>query len=155
MKASKILVLAVAASAIAAFVVFDLGRFLSLEALRQSQDALAAQYAANPWGLRAAYFALYVLVASLSLPGAVILTLAGGGVFGLGWGLLLVSFASSLGATVSFLAARFVLRDMVQARFGARLADINQGVARDGALYLFSLRLIPVVPFFVDRKSVV
>ncbi|ARV18694.1 Mercuric reductase [Curvibacter sp. AEP1-3] len=149
MKASKILVLAVAASAIAAFVVFDLGRFLSLEALRQSQDALAAQYAANPWGLRAAYFALYVLVASLSLPGAVILTLAGGGVFGLGWGLLLVSFASSLGATVSFLAARFVLRDMVQARFGARLADINQGVARDGALYLFSLRLIPVVPFFV------
>ncbi|WNO04694.1 FAD-dependent oxidoreductase [Rhodoferax mekongensis] len=149
MKASKILVLAVAASAIATFVVFDLGRFLSLEALRQSQDALAAQYAANPWGLRAAYFALYVLVASLSLPGAVILTLAGGGVFGLGWGLLLVSFASSLGATVSFLAARFVLRDMVQARFGARLADINQGVARDGALYLFSLRLIPVVPFFV------
>jgi len=149
MKASKILVLAVAASVIAAFVVFDLGRFLSLEALRQSQDALAAQYAANPWGLRAAYFALYVLVASLSLPGAVILTLAGGGVFGLGWGLLLVSFASSLGATVSFLAARFVLRDMVQARFGARLADINQGVARDGALYLFSLRLIPVVPFFV------
>lgn len=149
MKASKILVLAVAASAIAAFVVFDLGRFLSLEALRQSQDALAAQYAANPWGLRAAYFALYVLVASLSLPGAVILTLAGGGVFGLGWGLLLVSFASSLGATVSFLAARFVLRDVVQARFGARLADINQGVARDGALYLFSLRLIPVVPFFV------
>lgn len=149
MKASKILVLAVAASAIAAFVVFGLGRFLSLEGLRQSQDALAARYAANPWGLRAAYFALYVLVASLSLPGAVILTLAGGGVFGLGWGLLLVSFASSLGATVSFLAARFVLRDVVQARFGARLADINQGVARDGALYLFSLRLIPVVPFFV------
>ena len=149
MKASKILVLAVAASAIAAFVAFDLGRFLSLEALRQSQDALAAQYAANPWGLRAAYFALYVLVASLSLPGAVILTLAGGGVFGLGWGLLLVSVASSIGATVSFLAARFVLRDMVQARFGTRLADIDQGVTRDGALYLFSLRLIPVVPFFV------
>ncbi|NBW49800.1 MAG: pyridine nucleotide-disulfide oxidoreductase [Betaproteobacteria bacterium] len=149
MKASKFLVLAVVASGIAAFVALDLGRFLSLEALRQSQDALAAHYAANPWGLRAAYFALYVLVASLSLPGAVILTLAGGGVFGLGWGLLLVSFASSIGATVSFLAARFVLRDMVQARFGARLADINQGVARDGALYLFSLRLIPVVPFFV------
>ncbi|TAF80692.1 MAG: pyridine nucleotide-disulfide oxidoreductase, partial [Curvibacter sp.] len=149
MKASKLLVLAIAAFAIAAFVMLDLGRFLSLDALRQSQDALAAQYAANPWALRAAYFAIYVVVASLSLPGAVILTLAGGGVFGLGWGLLLVSFASSIGATVSFLAARFVLRDVVQARFGARLADINQGVARDGALYLFSLRLIPVVPFFV------
>ena len=149
MKASKLLVLAIAAFAIAAFVMLDLGSFLSLDALRQSQDALAAQYAANPWALRAAYFAIYVVVASLSLPGAVILTLAGGGVFGLGWGLLLVSFASSIGATVSFLAARFVLRDVVQARFGARLADINQGVARDGALYLFSLRLIPVVPFFV------
>ncbi|CAM8625455.1 Lpd Pyruvate/2-oxoglutarate dehydrogenase complex, dihydrolipoamide dehydrogenase (E3) component, and related enzymes [Comamonadaceae bacterium] len=149
MKASKLLVLAIAAFAIAAFVMLDLGRFLSLDALRQSQDALAAQYAANPWALRAAYFAIYVVVASLSLPGAVILTLAGGGVFGLGWGLLLVSFASSIGATVSFLAARFVLRDVVQARFGARLADINQGVVRDGALYLFSLRLIPVVPFFV------
>ncbi len=149
MKASKLLVLAIAAFAIAAFVMLDLGRFLSLDALRQSQDALAAQYATNPWALRAAYFAIYVVVASLSLPGAVILTLAGGGVFGLGWGLLLVSFASSIGATVSFLAARFVLRDVVQARFGARLADINQGVVRDGALYLFSLRLIPVVPFFV------
>ena len=91
--------------------------------------------------VRGIYFAVYVAVASLSLPGAAILTLAGGGVFGLGWGLLLVSFASTLGATVSFLAARFVLRDAVQARFGERLAGINQGVARDGALYLFSLRL--------------
>nr|WP_315465144.1 FAD-dependent oxidoreductase [uncultured Rhodoferax sp.] len=149
MKASKWLVLGVVALAISAFFALDLQRFLSLEVLRQSQDALAAHYAAKPWTLRAAYFSIYVLVTSLSLPGAVILTLAGGGVFGLGWGLLLVSFASSIGATVSFLAARFVLRDMVQARFGARLADINQGVARDGALYLFSLRLIPVVPFFV------
>ena len=136
-------------AAIAAFFALDLGRFFSLDYLKTSQGQLAALYAEHPWATRGAYFVLYVLVASLSLPGAAILTLAGGGVFGLGWGLLLVSFASSIGATVSFLAARFVLRDGVQARFGARLADINQGIARDGALYLFSLRLIPVVPFFV------
>ncbi|CAM8640131.1 Lpd Pyruvate/2-oxoglutarate dehydrogenase complex, dihydrolipoamide dehydrogenase (E3) component, and related enzymes [Comamonadaceae bacterium] len=149
MKASKLLVLALIGLAIASFVVLDLGRYLSLDALRQSQASLASAYAENPWSLRAGFFAVYVAVASLSLPGAAILTLAGGGVFGLGWGLLLVSFASSVGATVSFLAARFVLRDAVQARFGNRLTEINQGIARDGALYLFSLRLIPVVPFFV------
>lgn len=149
MKASKLLVLALIGLAIASFVVLDLGRYLSLDALRQSQASLASAYAENPWSLRAGFFAVYVAVASLSLPGAAILTLAGGGVFGLGWGLLLVSFASSVGATVSFLAARFVLRDAVQARFGSRLTEINQGIARDGALYLFSLRLIPVVPFFV------
>ncbi|NBX22448.1 MAG: pyridine nucleotide-disulfide oxidoreductase, partial [Betaproteobacteria bacterium] len=149
MKASKWLVLGLMALAIAAFVALDLGRFLSLEALRQSQASLTQSYSENPWTLRALFFLVYLTVASLSLPGAAILTLAGGGVFGLGWGLLLVSFASSVGATVSFLAARFVFRDAVQARFSARLKDINQGVARDGALYLFSLRLIPVVPFFV------
>ena len=149
MKLSKILVLAAVLAAIAAFFVLDLGRFFSLDYLKTSQSQLAALYAEHPWSARGAYFVLYVAVASLSLPGAAILTLAGGGIFGLGWGLLLVSFASSIGATVSFLVARFVLRDSVQAKFGARLADINKGIARDGALYLFSLRLIPVVPFFV------
>ena len=149
MKLSKILVLAAALAAVATFFALDLGRFLSLDYLKTSQNQLAALYAEHPWAMRGAYFAVYVVVTSLSLPGAAILTLAGGGVFGLGWGLLLVSFASSMGATVSFLAARFVLRDSVQAKFGARLVDINKGIARDGALYLFSLRLIPVVPFFV------
>jgi pyruvate/2-oxoglutarate dehydrogenase complex dihydrolipoamide dehydrogenase (E3) component/uncharacterized membrane protein YdjX (TVP38/TMEM64 family) len=149
MKASKLLVLTLIGLAIASFVVLDLGRYLSLDALRLSQASLASAYAENPWSMRAGFFAVYVAVASLSLPGAAILPRAGGGVFGLGWGLLLVSFASSVGATVSFLAARFVLRDAVQARFGSRLTEINQGIARDGALYLFSLRLIPVVPFFV------
>ncbi len=149
MTRSRLLVLGALALALAGFVALDLGRFVSLAYLQASQSSLAALYAQAPWTVRGIYFALYVAVASLSLPGAAILTLAGGGVFGLGWGLLLVSFASTLGATVSFLAARFVLRDAVQARFGERLAGINQGVARDGALYLFSLRLIPVVPFFV------
>ncbi|MSQ76403.1 MAG: pyridine nucleotide-disulfide oxidoreductase [Rhodoferax sp.] len=149
MTRSRLLVLGALALALASFVALDLGRFVSLTYLQASQAGLAELYAQAPWAVRGAYFALYVAVASLSLPGAAILTLAGGGVFGLGWGLLLVSFASTLGATASFLAARFVLRDAVQARFGERLAGINQGVARDGALYLFSLRLIPVVPFFV------
>jgi len=149
MKLSKVLLLAAVALAIAAFVLLDLGRFLRLDYLQSSQAAFAALYAEHPWAVRAAYFGIYVAVAGLSLPGAAIVTLAGGGIFGLGWGLLLVSFASSVGATLSFLAARFVLRDAVQARFGKRLADINQGVEREGALYLFSLRLIPVVPFFV------
>jgi pyruvate/2-oxoglutarate dehydrogenase complex dihydrolipoamide dehydrogenase (E3) component/uncharacterized membrane protein YdjX (TVP38/TMEM64 family) len=149
MKRAQLLLLLVFAALVAAFFLLNLGQYLSLSTLKGSQLALTDAYAHHPWTVRAAYFAVYVAVASLSLPGVAILTLAGGGVLGFGWGLLLVSFASSIGATVSFLSARFVLRDSVQARFGARLADINQGLERDGALYLFSLRLIPVVPFFV------
>jgi hypothetical protein len=137
------------AAAIAVFFALDLGRFLSLDYLRNSQAAFADLYAERPWAVRLGYFAVYVATTAFSLPGAVILTLAGGGIFGLGWGLLLVSFASSAGATLAFLAARFVLRDWVQARMGNRLDEINKGIAREGALYLFSLRLIPVVPFFV------
>jgi uncharacterized membrane protein YdjX (TVP38/TMEM64 family) len=90
-----------------------------------------------------------VAVTALSLPGATIVTLAGGAMFGLGWGLLLVSFASSIGATLAFLTARFLLRDSVQSRFGQRLADMDRGIQKDGAFYLFTLRLVPVVPFFV------
>ena len=149
MKLSKALLLAGIGMAVVLFFALDLGRFLSLAYLKESQASFAALYAQSPWFVRGAYFAVYVAVASLSLPGAAILTLAGGGVLGLGWGLLLVSFASTLGATVSFLMARFVLQASVQARFGNRLAEINRGVKRDGPLYLFSLRLIPVVPFFV------
>jgi pyruvate/2-oxoglutarate dehydrogenase complex dihydrolipoamide dehydrogenase (E3) component/uncharacterized membrane protein YdjX (TVP38/TMEM64 family) len=97
----------------------------------------------------AVYFGVYVLATALSIPGAVIITLGGGAVFGLWQGLLLVSFASTLGATLAFLASRFVLREWVEARFGQRLADINDGVDKEGAFYLFTLRLIPVVPFFL------
>ncbi|MEI6759395.1 MAG: FAD-dependent oxidoreductase [Betaproteobacteria bacterium] len=154
MTRSRLLVLGAVLLGVTSFVALDLGRFFSLAYLQTSQAGLSALYAEAPWTVRGVFFALYVAVASLSLPGAAILTLAGGGIFGLGWGLLLVSFASTLGATVSFLAARFVLRDAVQARFGERLAGINQGLARDGALYLFSLRLIPVVPFFVINLAI-
>ncbi|MFP8779026.1 FAD-dependent oxidoreductase [Hydrogenophaga sp. RWCD_12] len=134
---------------IAAFFALDFGRFFSLDFLRASQASLAALREQQPLLLAAGFFLVYVAVTALSLPGATIVTLAGGAIFGLGWGLLLVSFASSIGATLAFLTARFLLRDSVQARFGQRLADIDQGIRKDGAFYLFSLRLIPVVPFFV------
>ena len=149
MKKSKLILLLLLAALAVAFFALDLGRFLNLAYLRESQTSFAQLYAESPWVVRGTYFAVYVAVAALSLPGAALLTLAGGAIFGLGWGLLIVSFASAIGATLSFWMARFVLRDMVQARFGKRLAEIDRGVQRDGALYLFSLRLIPVVPFFV------
>jgi pyruvate/2-oxoglutarate dehydrogenase complex dihydrolipoamide dehydrogenase (E3) component/uncharacterized membrane protein YdjX (TVP38/TMEM64 family) len=149
MKITKVLLLLAVLAALGTFVALDWGRFLSLDYLQQSQARFAALYAEQPLGVAAVYFAVYVLATALSIPGAVMLTLVGGAIFGLGWGLLLISFASSLGATLAFLTARFVLRDSIEARFGQRLADINQGIQRDGALYLFSLRLVPLVPFFV------
>ena len=132
-----------------AFIALDLGRYLSFEQLQASQARFAQLHAEQPFTVAAVYFVVYVLVTALSVPGAVILTLAGGAVFGLWQGLLLVSFASSIGATLAFLASRFVLRDWVEARLGQRLADINAGVDKEGGFYLFSLRLIPVVPFFL------
>ena len=149
MKKSKIVLLLLVAALAISFFALDLGRFLNLAYLRESQADFAQLYAQSPWLVRGTYFVVYVAVATLSLPGAALLTLAGGGIFGLGWGLLLVSFASTVGATLAFWMARFVLRDTVQARFGTRLAEIDRGVQRDGALYLLSLRLIPLVPFFV------
>lgn len=149
MNTKKIALLLVLAAAVGAFVALDLGRYLSLDYLKQSQAAFAELYAREPLTVGLGYFAVYVAATALSLPGATIITLAGGAVFGLVWGTVIVSFASSLGATLAFLVSRFVLRDSVQARFGNRLAEINRGIERDGALYLFTLRLIPVVPFFV------
>lgn len=149
MNTKKLLLLAALAAGLALFFALDLGHYLHLDTLRQSQNQLAARYAQSPWAVSGAYFLLYVLATALSFPGAAILTLAGGAIFGFGWGMVLVSFASTLGATLAFLMARFVLRDWVQTRFAARMLSINQGMERDGALYLFSLRLIPVVPFFI------
>lgn len=123
--------------------------YLNLDSLRAHQAQLAAWYAQAPATVMALYFAVYVLATALSFPGATVITLAGGAVFGLGWGLLLVSFASSLGALLAFGVARYLLRDMVQARLGARLDAFHQGLERDGAYYLLSLRLVPLVPFFV------
>ena len=134
---------------IVSFFAFDLQRFLTLEALKQSQHDFAALNAQSPWQIAGIFLALYVIVTALSLPGAAIMTLAAGALFGLAEGLLLVSFASSIGAALAFLVSRFVLRDWVQKRFGDKLKMINDGIARDGALYLFTLRLVPVFPFFL------
>lgn len=145
----RILLVLLIIALVISFFAFDLNRFLTLESLQQSQGDFAALKAQSPWLIASMAFALYVLVTALSLPGALIMTLAMGALFGLAVGTLLVSFASSIGATLAFLAARFVLRDTVQRRFGDKLGAINDGVAKDGALYLFTLRLIPVFPFFL------
>lgn len=131
------------------FGALDLAPDLSLEALKASHSDFVQLHAQQPFRVAALYVVVYVLATALSIPGAVIITLAGGAVFGFWQGLLLVSFASSIGATLAFLASRFVLREWVQARFGQRLVDINAGVDQEGAFYLFTLRLIPVVPFFL------
>ena len=145
----KVILALLILAAIIVFVAFDLGRFLTLDSLKQAKGTFAAWQSSEPWLTAAGYFGLYVAVAALSLPGAAIMTLAGGAIFGLAEGTLLVSFASSLGAVLAFSSARFVLRDSVQRRVGGRLKAVNEGMARDGMFYLFTLRLVPVFPFFV------
>jgi pyruvate/2-oxoglutarate dehydrogenase complex dihydrolipoamide dehydrogenase (E3) component/uncharacterized membrane protein YdjX (TVP38/TMEM64 family) len=145
----KIVILIALALGIGAFFVFDLGRFLTLDYLKGSQAAFADVYANQPLTVAAVYFLIYVAATALSLPGATIITLAGGAIFGLLWGTVIVSFASSVGATLAFLMSRFVLRSSIESKFGNRLSEINKGIEKDGAFYLFTLRLIPVVPFFV------
>ena len=149
MNLSRVVLLAFIAALIAAFFIFDLQNYLTLETLK-AQQASIETYRSNHPGMAVAIYALiYIAVTGLSLPGAAILTLAGGAVFGLLWGTLIVSFASTIGATLAFLAARFLFRDAVKSRFGERLKAIDAGVAKEGALYLFTLRLVPVFPFFV------
>ena len=149
MSSGKLLLLFAIAAAAGLFFALDLGHYLSLDWLKAQQDAIAAYRADQPLAAVAVYFALYVAVTALSLPGAALMTLAGGAVFGLLWGTLIVSFASSIGATLAFLASRFLLRDWVMTRFGRRLAAIDAGVRKEGAFYLFTLRLVPVFPFFL------
>jgi pyruvate/2-oxoglutarate dehydrogenase complex dihydrolipoamide dehydrogenase (E3) component/uncharacterized membrane protein YdjX (TVP38/TMEM64 family) len=148
-KASKILLLAIIAISIAIFFLFDVQQYLTLDALKSKQAAIETYRNAHPVLTPLLYGLLYVAVTGLSLPGAAILTLAGGAVFGLFWGTLIVSFASTIGATLAFLAARFLFRDAVKTHFAERLQTIDNGVAKEGALYLFTLRLVPLFPFFV------
>jgi pyruvate/2-oxoglutarate dehydrogenase complex dihydrolipoamide dehydrogenase (E3) component/uncharacterized membrane protein YdjX (TVP38/TMEM64 family) len=143
------ILLALIAAPLTAYFAFDLGQYFSLAYLKSQQAAIDAYYRSNPLPSVAAFFLVYVAVTGLSLPGATIMTLAGGAIFGLLWGTIIVSFASSIGATLSFVASRFVFKDSVQARFGDRLRAINAGIAKDGAFYLFTLRLVPAFPFFV------
>jgi uncharacterized membrane protein YdjX (TVP38/TMEM64 family) len=135
--------------AIVAFFALGLDEYLTLSRLQQGREAVVARVDARPVLASAAFFAFYVAVTALSLPGAAVMTLAAGAVFGLVWGVVLVSFASSVGATLAFLLARTLLRDWVRRRFGDRIEPIDRGVQRDGAFYLFGLRMVPVFPFFV------
>jgi len=143
-----ILVLALL-GAIAAYFIFDLGQLLSIENFKASQADIVAAKDANPILYITGFFILYVAVTGLSIPGAAIMSLVAGALFGVVVGTIIVSFASTIGATLAFLSARFVLRDWVQGKFGARLRVIDGGLQRDGAFYVFTLRLIPVFPFFV------
>ena len=135
--------------AIAAYFVFDLGQYLSLENFKASQADIVAAKDANPALYIAGFFLLYVAVTGLSIPGAAIMSLVAGALFGVVVGTLIVSFASTMGATLAFLSSRYLLRDWVQGKFGERLRAVDDGLEKDGAFYLFTLRLIPVFPFFV------
>lgn len=131
------------------FLAFDLDRFLTLSYIKESQAHLQNLYAENPFGILLAYILIYIIVTALSLPGAVVLTLAGGALFGLIAGTIAVSIASTTGATLACFVSRFILQKWVQEKFADKLKAINKGVEKEGAFYLFSVRLIPVFPFFV------
>ncbi len=145
----KILLAAVVVLLVAAFFALDLRAVISLDAFKAHRAAIDAYVGASPVRASLVFFLLYVAVTGLSLPGAAIMTLVAGALFGLVWGTVMVSFASSIGATLAFLAARFLLRDWVQGRFGGKLNAINTGVEKEGAFYLFALRLVPAFPFFI------
>ncbi len=145
----KLVIVGLIAALIVVFFAFDLDQQLTLSGLKNSLDAFTELRDRNPVLIGGIFFLVYVIVTAASLPGAAIMTLAAGALFGLLWGTLLVSFASSLGATLAFLVSRYLLRDTVEARFNERLKTINAGIAREGAFYLFTLRLIPVFPFFL------
>jgi pyruvate/2-oxoglutarate dehydrogenase complex dihydrolipoamide dehydrogenase (E3) component/uncharacterized membrane protein YdjX (TVP38/TMEM64 family) len=145
----KVIVLIVIVALIAAFFVFDLRQYVTLEYFQSRRALIDAYFHEHPVQTGAIFFFVYVAVTGLSLPGAAILTLVAGAIFGLLWGTIIVSFASSMGATLAFLASRYLLRDWVQARFGDKLKPVNEGIEREGAFYLFALRLVPAFPFFV------
>lgn len=149
MSVGKVGLLAFLIAAIAAFFVFDLGAYLTLDSLKARQADLATLLDNRPLHIVGGFFLLYVATTALSLPGAAILTLAAGAIFGLWHGTLIVSFASAIGASLAFLSSRFVLRDWVKARFGKRVAAIDRGIEKDGVFYLLTLRLIPAFPFFL------
>lgn len=149
MRKSKWVVAAAVLGLIAAFFAFDLAHYFTLDYFKSQQAAINSFYSAHAVQTVAVFFAVYVAVTALSFPGATVMTLAAGAIFGLVWGTLIVSFASTLGATLAFLMARFVLRDSIQEKFGDKLAAINAGIAKDGPFYLFTLRLVPAFPFFV------
>jgi uncharacterized membrane protein YdjX (TVP38/TMEM64 family) len=146
-KKGFLLILIVAA--LFSFFYFDLGQYLTLDSMKEQRNQLLALYTNNPLATIFIYMGIYIAVTALSLPGAAVMTLVGGAIFGVLLGTVVVSFASTIGATLAFLFARFLLRDWVQKKFGSHLSAFNEAFKREGAYYLFTLRLIPAVPFFV------
>lgn len=145
----KLVVIVVLVALAVAFFALDLHQYLTLDNLKQGQARFAEWQRESPVMVGLAFALVYIVVTGLSLPGAAIMTLAGGALFGLLWGTIIVSFASTIGATVAFLVARFLLHDWVQERFSRRLQAVNRGVEKEGGFYLFALRLAPVFPFFI------
>lgn len=146
---TKIIIALIAVALIGAFFAFDLQQYFNLQTLKDQKDALNQLYLDNPAGISAGYFIVYVVFTALALPAALILTLAAGAIFGFGWGLVLVSFASSIGATCAFLLTRYLFHDAVEQKFGEKLSAFNKGIEAEGAFYVFGLRLVPLFPFFV------
>lgn len=145
----KILIICVILLLLILFYSFDLGQYFSLEYVKASQAHFALAYQAHPVLVIATYMGIYILMAAFSLPGAAVMTLLGGALFGRLIGTIAVSFASTIGATLAYLVSRFLLRDWVQSKVGKRLKPINEGVEREGAFYLFTMRLIPAFPFWL------
>lgn len=146
---NRIIIIVAAIIAAALFKYFDLGQYLTLAYLKESQEHFYQLYREHRVMVIGGYMAIYITVTALSLPGAAVMTLAGGALFGLLVGTVVVSFASTIGATIACMVSRFLLRDWVQNKFGDRLQTINEGVSKEGAFYLFTVRLIPVFPFFI------
>ena len=146
---NKIIIASAIVLFIAVFAYLDLGSYLTLPYIKESQEHFQDLYRENQLQVIAAYMLIYIIVTALSLPGAAVMTLAGGALFGLTVGIVVVSFASSIGATMACFFARFILRDWVQGKFGRKFKTINEGIEKEGALYLFTARLIPIFPFFV------
>ena len=149
MTKNRIILIITLITAISIFFAFDLGQYLTLEFFKSQQAAIEHYRLAHPVITAAGFFVIYIAVTGLSLPGAALMTLAAGAIFGLTQGTLIVSFASTIGATLAFLVSRLLLRDLIQERFGDKLQTANRGVEKDGAFYLFTLRLVPAFPFFV------
>jgi uncharacterized membrane protein YdjX (TVP38/TMEM64 family) len=145
----KIIIIAVVIVVIALFFTLDLGKYFSLEYVKESQARFAALYAEHKVLVIAVYMGIYIVMAALSLPGAAVMTLLGGALFGFVVGTIAVSFASTIGATLACFVARFLLRDWVQNKVGEKLKPINEGVEKEGAFYLFTVRLIPAFPFWL------
>nr|WP_298412756.1 bifunctional TVP38/TMEM64 family protein/FAD-dependent oxidoreductase [uncultured Halomonas sp.] len=149
MNRKRLIILAVIFLAIVLFFVSGANEALTLDNIKNQQARFQSWFTTDPWLVAGGFFAIYVAMAALSLPGAALLTLLAGALFGLGWGLLIVSFASAIGATLAFLIARLLAQKPLERRFSRQLASINRGIEREGAFYLFTLRLVPIFPFFI------